>query len=77
MFELLGNGIVTVLQWKYLLPLLLLPLLVPVLIASVTATASLLVQEPAMGWTAMKFLIGFDVIYLAASALLFEYLLED
>jgi heme exporter protein B len=56
---------------------LLLPLLVPVLIASVTATASLLVQEPAMDWTAMKFLIGFDVIYLAASALLFEYLLED
>ncbi len=62
---------------ELLLPLLLLPLLVPVLIASVTATASLLAQEPAMDWTAMKFLIGFDVIYLAASALLFEFLLED
>ncbi len=62
---------------ELMLPLLMLPLLTPVLIASVEATGSLLTTEPVLNWTAIKFLIGFDVVYLAATFVLCEYLLEE
>ena len=62
---------------ELLLPLLLLPVLTPVLIASATATAGLLAREPRLDWTWVKILAGFDVIFLAASYLTFEYLAEE
>ena len=62
---------------ELLLPLLLLPVLTPVLIASVEATGSLLAREPSFSWTWVSILLCFDAIFLAASYLTFEYLAEE
>jgi heme exporter protein B len=62
---------------ELLLPLLLLPILAPVLIASVECTAGLLAEPAAMRMEWLKFLIGFDVVFLAASYLLSGILLEE
>jgi heme exporter protein B len=62
---------------ELLLPLLLLPLLAPALIASTEATRSLL-DEPAalsLEWTGV--LVAFDCIFLTVTWLFGEYLLED
>jgi heme exporter protein B len=62
---------------EILLPLLLLPILTPLLIAAVEATASLLAPEPGLdrGWLAL--LAGFDIVFLTASWLLSDFLLEE
>jgi heme exporter protein B len=62
---------------ELLLPLLLLPLLTPVLIASTEATAALLVADPIMPWKWLGFLFGFDVVFLTALWLFGESLLEE
>jgi len=62
---------------ELLLPLLLLPVLVPLLIASVQATASLFSLEPEIDGAWVAFLAGFDVVFLTASWLLCDYLLEE
>jgi heme exporter protein B len=62
---------------ELLLPLLLLPLLAPALIASTEATRFLL-EEPAelsLEWTSM--LLAFDIIFLTVTWLFGEYLLEE
>jgi heme exporter protein B len=60
-----------------LLPLLLFSLVVPVVLASVRATAGLVeglpVAEVADWW---RLLLVFDVVYVTASALLFPVILE-
>jgi heme exporter protein B len=62
---------------ELLLPLLLLPILAPVLIAGVEATAELLGPEHILAsqWPAM--LGGFDVIFLTATWLLSGFLVEE
>jgi heme exporter protein B len=62
---------------ELLLPVLLLPLLTPLLIASTEATAALLGPEPSLRWDWLAFLIAFDVIFLTAVWLFGEYLLEE
>jgi heme exporter protein B len=62
---------------ELLLPLLLLPILAPLLIAAVEATASLLTQDPALDRTWIAFLAGFDIVFLTASWLLCDYLVEE
>jgi len=62
---------------ELLLPLLLLPLLTPVLIASTEATAALLDPKPELRWDWLGFLLAFDVVFLAALWLFGEYLLEE
>jgi len=62
---------------ELLLPVLLLPLLTPLLIASTEATAALLGPERALRWDWLAFLITFDVIFLTAVWLFGEYLLEE
>jgi heme exporter protein B len=62
---------------ELLLPLLLLPLLTPVLIASTEATAALLDANPEMPWKWLGFLVTFDVVFLTALWLFGEYLLEE
>jgi heme exporter protein B len=62
---------------ELLLPLLLLPVLTPVLIASVEATGGLLSREPRFDLTWVQVLIAFDVVFLAASYLTAEHLLEE
>src|SRR6202451_1204251 len=62
---------------ELLLPLLLLPILTPLLIAAVEATASLLVDQPELDRTWVVLLGGFDIVFLTASWLLCDYLIEE
>ena len=62
---------------EVLLPVLLLPLAVPVLLAAVRLTELALAGEP---WAAAapwwQLLLGFDVVFVAAGLLTFEFVLE-
>ena len=63
---------------EVMLPILLLPVLVPVIIGSVKATGILLDGRPwSDTWVWVNLLIVFDVVYVAASFALYEYVLED
>jgi heme exporter protein B len=60
-----------------LLPVLLLPVLAPILIASTEVTIGLMSPEPFMQWKGIGFLAVFDVVFLTALWLFGEYLLEE
>jgi heme exporter protein B len=62
---------------ELLLPLLLLPLLTPVLVASTEVTAALLDPAPYVSWKGIGFLAIFDLVFLTALWLFGEYLLEE
>jgi heme exporter protein B len=62
---------------ELLLPLLLLPLLTPVLVASTQVTVGLLDASPFMEWKGVGFLGIFDMVFLTALWLFGEYLLEE
>lgn len=62
---------------EMLLPLLLLPLLAPLLIASVEATSSLFGDQPVLDRVWVEFLAAFDIVFLTASWLLSDHLLEE
>jgi heme exporter protein B len=62
---------------ELLLPVLLLPVLAPVLIASTEVTVSLMSPEPYIEWKGIGFLAVFDVVFLTALWLFGEYLLEE
>jgi ABC-type transport system involved in cytochrome c biogenesis permease component len=62
---------------ELLLPVLLLPLLAPVLVASTVVTIGLLDHTPFMEWKGIGFLVTFDVVFLTALWLFGEYLLEE
>ncbi len=62
---------------ELLLPLLLLPILAPLLIAAVEATASLFADSPELSNTWVTFLAGFDIVFLTASWLLCDFLFEE
>lgn len=62
---------------ELLLPLLLLPALAPVLIASTEATAGLLGETAELRSQWLGFLVAFDVVFLTATWLFGEYLLEE
>ena len=62
---------------ELLLPLLLLPLLTPVLVASAEVTVGLLDRNPYMQWKGVGFLAIFDIVFLTALWLFGEYLLEE
>jgi heme exporter protein B len=61
-----------------MLPILFLPVVVPVIVAAVKATASVLESRP---WADMlvwlQILIVFDIIYLVAATLVFEFVVEE
>jgi heme exporter protein B len=62
---------------EVLLPLLLFPMLVPVLLASVESTAALLAGDPmgdAPAW--IRVLVAFDVIFFVAAVAAFEHVIE-
>jgi len=61
---------------ELLLPLLLLPVLVPLLLAAVEATAGLLADAPELQRTWLEILVGFDVMFFTASWLLSDFLLQ-
>lgn len=63
---------------EVLFPLLLLPIVVPVLLAAVSSTEIILRGDPlsgALSW--IKLLIGFDLIFLVVSLLAFEFVVEE
>jgi|SRR5215469_2545952 len=62
---------------ELLLPLLLLPLLTPILVASTEVTKGLLDREPFMQWKGVVILAVFDLVFLTALWLFSEYLLEE
>jgi len=62
---------------ELLLPLLLLPTLTPVLIASAELTAGLFGEAPALQKSWLAFLTAFDIVFLTATWLFGEYLLEE
>jgi heme exporter protein B len=62
---------------ELLLPLLLLPLLTPVLVASTEVTKALLDQSPYVSWKGIGFLAVFDLVFLTVLWLFGEYLLEE
>jgi len=62
---------------ELLLPLLLLPLLTPVLVASTEVTKALLDPAPYVSWKGIGFLAVFDLVFLTALWLFGEYLLEE
>ncbi|HTV60469.1 MAG TPA: heme exporter protein CcmB [Verrucomicrobiae bacterium] len=62
---------------ELLLPLLLLPILAPLLISAVEATAALFADPPALDYTWLSVLGAFDVVFLTASWLVCDYLLEE
>src|SRR6202041_4132656 len=49
---------------ELLLPLLLLPMLTPILIASTEGTAALLDRSPYVLWKGLGFLVAFDIVFL-------------
>jgi heme exporter protein B len=62
---------------EVLLPLLLLPLVLPVLIAGVKATQAVLAGGLAAAGDALSVLVAFDVIFTVAGWLLFTYVVRD
>ena len=63
---------------EVLLPLLLFPMLVPVLVASVEGTSSLLAGDPmGDGGRWIQLLVAFDTIFLGASILAFGAVIEE
>ncbi len=62
---------------ELLLPLLLLLLLTPVLVASTEVTKALLDPSPYVEWKGIGFLAVFDLVFLTALWLFGEYLLEE
>ena len=62
---------------EVMLPILLLPLQVPVVIASVKATALAMGVESDQTWPWLQLLVGFDVVLVATAVLVFEYVVEE
>lgn len=62
---------------ELLLPLLMLPLLTPILVASTEVTKSLFHRSPYVQWKGIGFLTVFDLVFLTALWLFGEYLLEE
>jgi heme exporter protein B len=61
-----------------LLPLLLLPIVLPALIAAVSATASVLDGQPLRAVSAqLQLLLAFDILFAAASVLLFDVIVAE
>jgi heme exporter protein B len=62
---------------ELLLPVLMLPLLTPILVASTEVTKALFDRAPYVQWKGIGFLAVFDVVFLTALWLFGEYLLEE
>lgn len=61
-----------------LLPIVMMPIALPVLLAAVRATTAILTDIPLEDWIAWpQILVVVDIIYLVACYLLFEYVIEE
>ncbi len=63
---------------ELMLPVLLLPVLVPVLLSAVGASAAVFAGKPFAEYcTWVQILVGFDVVYVVLSAWVFEYAVQE
>jgi heme exporter protein B len=62
---------------EVMLPVLLFPLIVPVVIGVVQATGLVMGSDVARDMPWISLLVAFDAIYVAAGAIVFEYVLEE
>jgi heme exporter protein B len=62
---------------ELMLPLLLLPILAPLLVAAVEASAALLAETPVLDRTWVTFLAAFDIVFMTASWLVSDFLVEE
>ena len=63
---------------EVLLPILLFPIVIPVIISSVKLTGSIIEGDSILfNDSALQILISFDLIFIAACAVTFEYVLEE
>jgi heme exporter protein B len=62
---------------ELMLPLLMLPVLAPLLVAAVEATASLLADTPVLDRVWVAFLAAFDLVFMTASWLTADFLVEE
>jgi len=63
---------------EVLLPILLFPIIIPVIVSSVRMTASILEGNSILSaGSAFQILVSFDIIFIAACAITFEYVLEE
>jgi len=63
---------------EVMLPVLLLPVLTPLLLACVEGTTIVMTPDTMEGFGAwIKLLVGFDVIFLVTGFLLYGFVLED
>ena len=63
---------------EVMLPLLLFPIIIPVIANSVKLTASILDGNPIkISDSALQVLVSFDIIFIAASAVTFEFVLDE
>jgi heme exporter protein B len=61
-----------------LLPIVMLPMALPIVVAAVKATAALLAQSAFGAWSAwLTLLVVIAVIYFAASYLMFDFVVEE
>ncbi len=61
-----------------LLPIVMLPLALPIILASVKASTAILNADPAADWMAwFQMLLVINVVYLVACYLLFDYIVEE
>ena len=61
---------------EVMLPLLLLPLLVPIVLGAVRASAAALAQQP-LPWPPIRLLLVTDAVFLVLSFVCFEYVLDE
>lgn len=61
---------------EVMLPLLLLPLLVPIILGAVRATAAVLAQQE-LPWPPLRLLMVTDTVFLIVSFVCFEYVLDE
>ena len=62
---------------ELMLPLLMLPVLAPLLVAAVEAKASLLAETPVLDRAWVAFLAAFDIVFMTASWLTSDFLVEE
>jgi heme exporter protein B len=63
---------------EVLLPILLFPIIIPLIVSAVKLSGLVLEGEPlSSGASALQLLIAFDIIFIAACAVVFEYVIEE
>ncbi len=63
---------------EVLLPILLFPIIIPLIVSAVKLSSLVLEGKPLSdGYSALQLLIAFDIIFVAACAVVFEYVIEE